>query len=289
MTMKIEPRNGRLVRVRTTQHVELTGFLAPAPAADAPLLISLHGLSGNFDTSFTYDFLQSPDLAGVHLLSIGCSGHGNIAMSRVGVEPAYKLTGSAFEYFDDCIPDLAAWMDFAARSHGGPIVLLGHSLGASKILRYAAATGDARVRGLVLASAADLRGAFFALHGEDKAAAFLDQARQLTDAGQGRVLMGEDCVLGLLRQRISISTTAARHRPSATCRRSRRRSCRCTAPKARSSAPPACAARSTCCAAMRHPRYRSRRRCWAATTGTPATKSRPPPSSPTGWPDMSRT
>lgn len=206
MTIKIEPRNGRLVRVRTTQHVELTGFLAPAPVAGAPLLISLHGLSGNFDTSFTFDFLQSPDLAGVHLLSIGCSGHGNIAMSRVGTAPAYKLTGSAFEYFDDCIPDLAAWMDFAAGSHDGPIVLMGHSLGASKILRYAAATGDTRVRGLVLASAADLRGAFFALHGEEKAAAFLAQARQWVEAGQGRVLMGEDCVLGLLRQRISAQT-----------------------------------------------------------------------------------
>jgi len=206
MIMTTAPRSGRLVRVRTAQHVELTGFFSPAPGERAPLLISLHGLSGNFDTSFTFDFLQSADLAGIHLLSVGCSGHGNIAMSRVGETPAYRLTGSAFEYFDDCVPDLAAWMDFASDAQAGPIVLMGHSLGASKVLRYTAVTGDPRVRGLVLASAADLRGAFFALHGEDKAAAFLAQARSLVNAGQGRTLMGEDCVLGLLRQRISAQT-----------------------------------------------------------------------------------
>lgn len=206
MTIKTEPRSGRLVRVRTAQHIELTGFHAPAPAADAPLLICLHGLSGNFDTSFTFDFLQSANLADMHLLSIGCSGHGNIAMSRVGAEPAYQLIGSAFERFDDCIADLAAWMDFASRAQSGPIVLMGHSLGASKVLRYAASSQDPRVRGLVLASAADLRGAFFASHGEEKAAAFLAEARERVEAGQGRTLMGEDCVLGLLRQRISAQT-----------------------------------------------------------------------------------
>lgn len=198
-------RPGHLVRVLSGQGVELSGFHAAA-SDDAPLLLCLHGLSGGLDTSFVFDFLDSPGLQGCHLLTITCSGHGNIAMARAGEPLAYRLGGSAFEYFEDCVADLAAWVDYAAAHTRGPIVLLGHSLGASKVAHYLAQTQDARVQGLVLGSAPDLKGAFIALHGAERVQAYLAQAQSMIDAGRGSSLMDESCVIGLLRQRVSAQT-----------------------------------------------------------------------------------
>lgn len=198
-------RSGHLVRVVSAQGVELSGFHAPA-AEDAPLLLCLHGLSGGLDTSFVFDFLDTPALQACHILSITCSGHGNIAMSRAGSPLRYRLDGSAFEAFGDCVPDLAAWVDHAAQYTRGPIILLGHSLGASKVVHYLSQTADPRVGGLVLASAPDLKGAFIALHGAERFHDFLVQARAMVAKGQGRSLMSEDCVIGLLRQRVSAQT-----------------------------------------------------------------------------------
>src|SRR2546428_6401316 len=62
------------------------------------------------------------------------------------------LGGSWFERIEDAVTDIRAWMDVAAASGAKRIVLLGHSLGAIKAIRYAAETRDARLAGLVLAS-----------------------------------------------------------------------------------------------------------------------------------------
>jgi len=198
-------RPGHLVRVVSSKGVELSGFHATAKP-DAPLLLCLHGLSGGLDTSFVFDFLAGSALDDCHILTITCSGHGNIAMSRAGDPLMYRLDGSAFERFEDCVPDLHAWVDYAARHTQGPIILLGHSLGASKVLHYLAQTADERVKGLVLASAPDLKGAFIALHGAERFQAFMDEARARVEAGKGRSLMDEECVIGLLRQRVSAKT-----------------------------------------------------------------------------------
>ncbi len=76
-------RPGHLVRVVSLKGVELSGFHAPAKS-DAPLLLCLHGLSGGMDTSFVFDFLAGSALDDYHILTITCSGPGNIAMSRAG-------------------------------------------------------------------------------------------------------------------------------------------------------------------------------------------------------------
>lgn len=198
-------RTGHLVRVLTKKGVELSGFHAMA-GEDAPLLLCLHGLSGGLDTSFVFDFLHASGLDECHLLTITCSGHGNIAMARSGEPLAYRLGGSAFEYFEDCVPDLDAWVGYARTYTRGPIILLGHSLGASKVAHYVGSTLDERVHGVVLASAPDLKGAFIAGHGVERVQAYLEQAKTMVGQGQGACLMDETCVIGLLRQRVSAQT-----------------------------------------------------------------------------------
>jgi pimeloyl-ACP methyl ester carboxylesterase len=197
---------GSLVRVTTSQGAELTGFYAAATAKNAPTIVYTHGLSGGFDTNFIYNLLALPDAGQFNVLSTTSTGHGNIATTRRGSPPLYKLTGSAFEIFTDCVHDLSAWLDLAATGSSGPIILWGHSLGASKVTHYLAQTGDPRVAGLVLASPSDVTAGFCENVGWERLPGLLDQARELVAAGRPEALMPDDCVIGLLKQRISAGT-----------------------------------------------------------------------------------
>ncbi|MET4577041.1 alpha/beta hydrolase [Ottowia thiooxydans] len=205
-TALIWDRAGHLVRVISPSGVEMCGFHTRA-RSDAPLLLCLHGLSGHLDTSFVFEFFKTTSpLSTFHVLSIASSGQGNISMARQGHLLEYRLGGSAYERFEESVGDLATWIDYATKCTSGPIILLGHSLGASKVTHYLAQTQDARVKGLVLASAPDLKGAFVALHGKQRFENFMAEARAKVAQGEGRSLMGEDCVIGLLRQRVSAQT-----------------------------------------------------------------------------------
>lgn len=199
-------RRGRLARVTTEKGAELTGFYAPSDHAGAPTLLYTHGLSGSFDTNFNYNLLDLPEAGELNILLTTSTGHGNIATTRRGESLVYKLTGSAFEIFTDCVPDLRAWMDFASSHSDGPVVLWGHSLGSSKVTHYLATTGDRRVAALALASPSDVPGGFGDNVGRDKVPAFLAVAREFVAAGKPEKLMPDDCVIGLLRQRVSAAT-----------------------------------------------------------------------------------
>lgn len=208
--MRYTKRQGSLARVVTAQGYELTGFHAPADTADAPTIVYTHGLSGSFETNFVFNLLDLPGIERFNVLSTTSSGHGNIATTRRGDPLRFKLTGSAFETFTDCVPDLAAWLDFAHARSRGPIVLWGHSLGSSKVTHYVAQTGDPRVAGLVLASPSDVTGGFMDNVGRDNVPRFIEQARAHVAAGRPEQIMPDDCVIGLLKQRISAGTVLDR-------------------------------------------------------------------------------
>lgn len=197
---------GRLVRVTTDRAAELTGFHVAARHAHAPTLVYIHGLSGAADTSFVFDLLALDSASSVNILLANNSGRANVTITRGGDPPAYRKTGSAFETFDHCVSDIKAWIDLAQDFSTGPVTLMGHSLGASKVTHYAAATKDRRVRGLVLASPADVTGGFVAKVGPERFQALLGRAQALAARGNPDTLMPEDCSIGLLGHTISATT-----------------------------------------------------------------------------------
>ncbi len=203
---ELNGRLGRLVRVTTSTEAELTGFYAPADKSDAPTLIYFHGLSGDFDTNFIFHMLAQTKAARLNILSTQSTGHGNIATTRRGTPSVYKLTGSALETFSDCVHDIGAWVDLAARCSAGPIILMGHSLGASKVPHYMARIHDERVKAVVLCSPSDNPGGYEASVGSKRFQEFLELARELVDAGDARKLMPDDCTIGLLKQRVAAGT-----------------------------------------------------------------------------------
>lgn len=203
-------RMGYLVRVETSLGYELTGFYAPADKPNAPTILYTHGLSGSFDTNFNYNLLSNTSASRFNILLSTSSGTGNISTTRRGDPRLYRLTGSAFEIFEDCVPDLGAWMDFASEQGSGPVILWGHSLGSSKVTYYLASTNDERVAGAVLASPSDVTGGFMDNVGAKNVPGFLQQARDLVAEGQASTLMPEACTIGLLKQKISAGTMVDR-------------------------------------------------------------------------------
>lgn len=202
---ELKGRPGHLVRVTTAAEAELTGFYAPADNADAPTLIYFHGLSGDYDTNFIFHMLAQSDAARINILATKSTGHGNIATTRRGTPPVYKLTGSAFETFTDSADDIGAWVDLATGLSAGPIVLMGHSLGSSKVPHYMARTRDKRVKAVVLCSPSDNPGGYEASVGSERFQEFLALARKLA-VEDPRKLMPDDCTIGLLKQRVAAGT-----------------------------------------------------------------------------------
>lgn len=199
-------RFGKLVRVITETRREFTGFYAPADDPEAVTLVYIHGLSGSADTSFIFDLLSLEKAAGLNVLLTNNSGRANITITRQGGTLTYARTGSAFERFEECVSDIKAWVDLGWNLSKGPVVLMGHSLGASKAVHYLAVSRDERISGLALASPADVTGGFSERVGAQRFQKFLKLAQKLVAEGQADQLMPDDCVIGLLGHRLSAAT-----------------------------------------------------------------------------------
>ena len=199
-------RFGRLVRVITETRRELTGFYAPADVSESTTLVYIHGLSGSADTSFVFDLLSLEKVAMLNVLLTNNSGRANITITRQGETLTYARTGSAFERFEECVSDIKAWVDLCWNLSKGPVVLMGHSLGASKAVHYLAGSHDERIGGLVLASPADVTGGFTERVGAQRFQKYLEIAKKLVAEGQADQLMPNDCVIGLLGHRLSAAT-----------------------------------------------------------------------------------
>lgn len=103
----------------------------PLPKGEGTAAVLLHGVAGNFYSSSTFEPLV-PRLRklGLAVLSVNTRGHDSVFGATLGT--VRQRLGAAYETVDDCLLDIAAWIDLlAARGHTW-VVLIGHSLGAIK-------------------------------------------------------------------------------------------------------------------------------------------------------------
>lgn len=133
-----------LVQVVAADGVKLDGALhSAATPCSVPVdaFICLHGTGSNFYSSSLMATL-APRLTatGAAILAVNTRGHdlAYLAATRGG----RKLLGSSHELVDECRLDVAAWLAFLHGRGLTRIALLGHSLGAVKIL-YALSRDEA--------------------------------------------------------------------------------------------------------------------------------------------------
>jgi pimeloyl-ACP methyl ester carboxylesterase len=128
-----------LVHVMTRDGLRLDGAIhLPAPEArrfvgGVDLVLCIHGAGGNFYGSMPFTALVPLFLdRGLPALSVNTRGHdGHWQTSIAGVRRRF---GAAFEVVDECRRDLEAWLGFARREGFQRIALVGHSLGAIKVI-----------------------------------------------------------------------------------------------------------------------------------------------------------
>ena len=136
----------------------LHGALFSAESQAETVVIAITGIHGNFYSNpFYVNFGETFNRAGIDFIyaqTRNAFGKFNDINTQTG-QP--ETLGSFNEDFAKTIEDVRAYVDFAASRGYRNIVLMGHSLGANKVIYYLSQTQDARVSKFILLSPANIR------------------------------------------------------------------------------------------------------------------------------------
>jgi pimeloyl-ACP methyl ester carboxylesterase len=135
----------QLVYVDTSDGLTLEGLYWPAGGPKARLgAVLVHGWT------FWHDMrVRSRGFCGKNMASIATH------LSQGGIPTVLTMNRGfhAPEFFNDCVIDFEASIDFLVSQGCEEIVILGHSLGGAKCAYFAGEVGHPRLRGVVLMSA----------------------------------------------------------------------------------------------------------------------------------------
>ncbi len=134
--------NGSIIRVQTTDNIELQGIAYLPREKVRTGVLHFHGSHGNFyENHFLDVFADYYPRKGIAFVSGNNRGHDGMTV---------------YERFEKCALDTEAWLEWF-ESHGiKEYILQGHSLGAHKITYYLNNHSNPRVVGCVLLSPFDL-------------------------------------------------------------------------------------------------------------------------------------
>ncbi len=142
--------NYEIVETNTIDNLILHGMLSKQKSKYA--IIFIHGTASNFyENYFIYTLTEAAKKISVSILSVNNRGS--------DVLHAYPPVGAATEFFEDCLKDIDAWIEFALSEGYTKIILMGHSLGSEKVTYYMnKGKYGSKVKGLVLLGFADSYG-----------------------------------------------------------------------------------------------------------------------------------
>jgi len=144
------------IEVKTEQNIFLNGF--HTTGGNKSCAIFIPGVSGNFmENKFArvigdvciennIDFLFAHNQGSFQIANPPCiKGNGNLSSI---------MRGAAYEFFNDCIYDLDAWMKFVSNYEN--LYIVAHSLGCNKTLHYLQKTTPTNLKKIVLLAPEDL-------------------------------------------------------------------------------------------------------------------------------------
>jgi pimeloyl-ACP methyl ester carboxylesterase len=180
---------GELVRAWTEDGLQLQGlYCEPTKSSNLPAVLHIHGASSNFYRSEFLDTLAERLAERGYPFATGNTrGHDIVNKVYTKDPTASRRVGVAYEVFEDCLLDIAAWLNFLQERGHDEVMLLGHSAGAHKVAFYQSETSDKRVRGLVFMSPADQGLGLEAI--SDQLNGILKSVSDMVDRGQGDYLV----------------------------------------------------------------------------------------------------
>ncbi len=183
---------GYLVETITSDGLELKGFWMSAKSDVA--VFHSHGTAGDF---YTHKFIdvEAERLAkeGISFLTANNRGHDVFADIRKHVDGSVEWTqvGGGFEKFEDCVLDVAAWLDFLSERGIKRVILQGHSL-SQKILYYQHVKHDPRVIGQIHLSPQNDAGVMKSILGDARYKEVNVMIAQKLKAGKTRELLSPE-------------------------------------------------------------------------------------------------
>ena len=125
-----------MVQLQTADGINLTGILRrPHTVQNNAGVIMIHGYSGNFYSGIMAFLPETLADFGFATLALNMRDHDR---------------GPKKNRFEDNRYDITIAVDEMARLGYNPIFLFGHSMGTNRVLYYLAATGDSRIKGMLL-------------------------------------------------------------------------------------------------------------------------------------------
>ena len=143
----------------TEDELRLQGVHYEPQSKDVCVLV-VHGMSGNIIENYFCDVLGKT----LSKSGVGCIYGHNRGYNHINdilkKDGKTVRMGAMYERFDECVFDIEAWVSEVRKLGYKKIVLLGHSLGCNKTIRYFNKNKPEGVTGVVLASPPDMVGLF---------------------------------------------------------------------------------------------------------------------------------
>ncbi len=178
--------NTRLLSVHTSDDLYLNGILSEPDHGSRTIIIHTHGMQGDLFSHMQLYVSKYPEY-GVAFLS-GENRGANI-IRRFDTSTDGKIIGGAYEIFEECVYDIASWVDEAEELGYANIWISSHSLSPAKIAYYLYTTKDPRVKGVIFLSPSDNVGLVKDPIGAADHAICFPEALQLIQQGKPQQLL----------------------------------------------------------------------------------------------------
>lgn len=180
--------NNILVRISTQDGIYLHGYYVPSEEKKVAVL-NIHGMYGNFyEVNYVSVLADELEKNRVVFLTVNTRGNGKDTDFDT-VDGKIKRIGSRYELLEEAHIDITGWINFLINEGYSKIVLIGHSAGTLKIVRYLF-EGELKdkVSKLILLAPIDALGARIA-NGRSDIAEFLKKAQEKVNKGRGEELI----------------------------------------------------------------------------------------------------
>jgi pimeloyl-ACP methyl ester carboxylesterase len=194
----------KLLQISTQDGLYLHGYYLPSENKKVGLL-HIHGFEGNFyENDFIYKLATEMEEKSIGFLTANNRGNGkDTGFNTVSGE--YRRIGAWYELLEEAHFDISAWLRYLIGEGYESIVLMGHSLGTMKAIRYLfEGEYKEKINKLVLLSPFDKKG-FMTSIGRGNIESLLNKAQKIIDDGKGDELISPEFEEGVMSYKTFIS------------------------------------------------------------------------------------
>lgn len=184
------------IRFKASDNVELRGWLNNEDSDIA--VIHMHGMSGNgYENYFLDNLREMFSKNNISLFAIDSRGSGIMnSFWKDGEGNSWgegtKIGGSCFEIFEESEYDIQGAINYLKTIGKTKFILMGHSLGGSKVVNYLVSKSRPEVIKAILLAPTDMVGW---ANTDPNNQTYLQKAKDLLAKGQGEELVGAECWL----------------------------------------------------------------------------------------------